>query len=273
MDAATTDSPSALAPVERQAVAVREEPMLPATLAQAAIDPRVDPDKLERMWTLHERMEDRHAEREFNRAFVAMQAELPRIKKNGELSYPVNKNDPDGPKRKIANFARWEDIDEAIRPILTRHGFAMSFNITPRQADGGGLLVSTILRHEGGHTYTSDPFPVPLDTSGGKNNAQAGGSAASYGKRYSSSATLNLVYEGEDDDAQKAGATTTDEPTGITEAQGMEIEALLLKTKTDRKEVFAKCGVENLLQLTPLQHTQVVNGLTKKMKAMEAATP
>ena len=83
MNAITTEAPDAPAPASpaAQAVAVREErqiatmePQLPATLAQAAIDPRVDPDKLERLWTLHERLEDRQAAREFTRAFVALLA-------------------------------------------------------------------------------------------------------------------------------------------------------------------------------------------------------
>ena len=41
----------------------------------------------------------------------------------------------------------------------------------------------------------------PFDTSGGKNNIQAAGSAISYGKRYTMSALLNITTHDEDDDA------------------------------------------------------------------------
>lgn len=175
-----------------------------SAIVSLAKDPAMDIDKFDRLIAMQERMEDRQAERAYNAAFVKLQGRLPAVKRNGALEYPVDKNRPDGPKRLIAKFARWEDIDRVIRPILTEAGFGLSFKIAQRTTEGGGLNISAVLRHEGGHTEVGDPMPVSLDTSGGKNNTQAYGSALSYGKRYAAFAALNLATEGDDDDGKGA---------------------------------------------------------------------
>lgn len=197
-----------------------------AALFELAVNKDLDVAKLEALINMQDRMEDRQAQRAFNQAFIRMQPTLPVIKRNGSLEYPIDKNKPDGPKRLIAKYAVWDDIDAAIQPILSEHGFALSFKVTPR-GDGGGLLVGTILRHEGGHIEYGDPFPVPLDTSGGKNNVQAYGSALSYGKRYAATATLKLRTEGEDDDGKRAGMRF------ITPDQALEMQATALAAERD----------------------------------------
>jgi hypothetical protein len=194
--------------------------VLLANLMQLARDPNIRPDVVAAFIGMQERLEDRQAEREFNAAFVRLQPRLPRIKKDGTLEYPINKNDPDGPKRQISKYAKWETIDEVIRPLLTEEGFALAFTTAPRAGDGGGLTVIAILRHDGGHK-TETPMPVPLDTSGGKNNLQGYGSTLSYGKRYAATAALNLITEGEDDDGQRGGMRF------ITAEQATELRGLV----------------------------------------------
>jgi hypothetical protein len=115
----------------------------------------------------------------------------------------VDKNNPNGSKQLIAKYSRWEDILEAIQPILADEGFALTFGMETRP-DGGGLMVWGILIY-GGYEHKGPAIPVPLDTSGGKNNAQSYGSTTSYGQRYATKALLNLRWEGEDDDGVAAG--------------------------------------------------------------------
>lgn len=206
-------------PATEQVVAVREggqttavtgqpgdAPVLNALLALAK-DPTLNIDVFDRLIALQERTEDRQAERAFNEAFVRMQARLPRVKRDGRLEYPKEKDKPFGEKYLVTKFAKWETIDEAIRPVYTDEGFGLSFKIMPRTTEGGGLLIAAVLRHEDGHKDIGEPMPVPLDTSGGKNNVQAYGSALSYGKRYAAFAALNIVTEGEDDDGVAAGGS------------------------------------------------------------------
>jgi ERF superfamily len=215
----------------------------PGSLLQAIValakDPSVDVNKLQALLDMQRGMESRAAEAEFNRDFIAMQERLPRIKKDGSLLYPVNKNQPDGPQRLVSKYAKWETIDEAIRPILKDHGFALSFTTAPRTGDGGGLIVTAILRHRAGHS-TETPIPIPLDTSGGKNNIQGYGSALSYGKRYAATAALNVIAEGEDDDGKLAGMKF------ITAEQVAELGALLKETGSDEARYLQILGVARL---------------------------
>jgi hypothetical protein len=237
--------------------------LLPA-IVQMAKDPSVDVAKLDALLKMQERMEGREAEGEFNRAFIRLQKTLPRIKKNGTLEYPIHKDKPDGPKRKIANFARWEDIDREIRPLLDAEGFALSFTTAPRQGDGGGLIVTAILRHEGGHK-TETPIPIPLDTSGGKNNIQGYGSALSYGKRYAATAALNIITENEDDDGKLAGMSF------LKSEQIEELRQLIEETGTDERRFLDLMGVKDLSDIQRGAFVVARNMLLQKRKTKGAA--
>lgn len=201
---------------------VAADNVLGAILQLAAAPEKLDVNLVERLIGLHERMEDRQAAREFNEAFVRMQAKLPRVKRDGRLEYPEDKNQPRGPKYLAAKYAKWETIHAGIMPILTEHGFGLSFKIKPRTQDGGGLGVIPVLRHSGGHVEEGEPFPVPLDTTGGKNNAQAYGSTLSYGKKYAAFAALNIATEGEDDDGRAAGDIMIDAEQCATIRRGLK---------------------------------------------------
>lgn len=208
-------------------------------VAQAVRDPNIDVAKLEALLRMQREIVADDAKGQFNRDFIALQESLPRVKKDGTLSYPVNKNQPDGPQKKIASYAKWETIDAAIRPILREHGFALAFTTQQRTGDGGGLTVVAILRHRAGHS-TETPFPVPLDTSGGKNNLQGYGSAESYGQRYATKAALNLIFEGEDDDGKLGGMRF------ITVEQTAELERLIADTGTKIDKYLEVLGVGHL---------------------------
>jgi hypothetical protein len=121
---------------------------------------------------------------------------MPVITKDGRIVIR-DKNNPNI-ERQQGRFARFEDIDRVCRPILQRHNLAITFDIAERQ--GGGLTVTPILTHANGFTERGGGFPVPAETSGSKNAAQAMGSSSSYGKRYAYCACLNIVTEGVDDD-------------------------------------------------------------------------
>jgi len=232
--------------------------LLPAIIGLAK-DPSVDVAKLDALLKMQERMEGRQAEAEFNQAFIRLQTKLPRIKKNGVLEYPIDRNKPDGPKRKVSSFAKWEDIDKEIRPLLEAEGFALSFTTTPRQGDGGGLIVTAILRHAGGHK-TETPIPIPLDTSGGKNNIQGYGSALSYGKRYAATAALNIITEGEDDDGVR-GAMTFIKP-----EQVEELQRLIEETGTDERRYCDLLGVAHLGEIQQGAYAVARNMLLQKRK-------
>lgn len=77
---------------------------------------------------MQERAEQRNAEKEFNAAFVRVSAKLPRVKRNGTIELPIRRNDTsESPRTKAVAFARWEDIDRLIRPILAEEGMALAW--------------------------------------------------------------------------------------------------------------------------------------------------
>src|SRR5215813_14025746 len=142
-------------------------------------------------------------------AFVAMQAELPAIPKLGEI---------DIGKGKVQRYMRWEDINKLIKPVLSQHGFALNFHFLEETETF--IAMKAILKHRNGHIDQTQR-KLPLDKSGSKNIVQSYGSTQSYAQRYLAIALLNLVAEGEDDDA--AGADDGQ----ISHEQIVELEKLI----------------------------------------------
>ncbi len=190
-----------LATIERGELANRPAPTVLEIIAAAARDPQVDVAKLAALMDLQERYEARNAEVEFNKAFSRMQPRLPRIRKDGKVTLGVGKGS--------YSFARWDDIDFIVRPILTEEGFTLSFTSEPTDK---GVLMVAYLSHSLGHSRTSK-MQLPPDAGPGRNALQAIGSAQSYGKRYLCAGILNLIFE--DDDGQSVGFITEQQTNSI----------------------------------------------------------
>lgn len=195
-----TEAGTALSEHRSQAVVLPVERVLSAVIA-AASDPSVDVAKMRELLGLQKELMAMQAEQQFVEAFDRLSMKLPRVKRNGTVEY---RNKQTGALEKSFNFAKWEDIDTAIRPLLQQEGFVLSFDTAPRQGDGGGIIVTGTLSHIGGHRRTAS-IPLALDGSGGKNSIQGMGSTFSYGKRYTATALLNIVTESEDDDGVRGG--------------------------------------------------------------------
>lgn len=181
------DNPStAVAPVDMA-------DSLLSVIERAARDPSVDIDKMERLIEMQERVQARHAKIAYADALAELQPRLPVISERGKI---LNRN-----QEVQSTYAYWEDVNEAIRPILHDHGFSLSFK-TGRAAQD--ITVTGILTHRLGHSEETT-IQLPADSSGSKNAVQAVASSTSYGKRYTAFALLNITSKGEDDD----GATAT----------------------------------------------------------------
>lgn len=151
-----------------------------------ARDPSVDVEKLQRLMDMQERVIKRDAEAAFNRDLAEMQIELPSIGERGNAAGRYT-------------YALWEDINSIVKPVLHKHGFALSF----RTDFSDGINVTAVLAHRNGHSERTS-IKLPADKSGNKPDVQAVASSVSYGKRYTAGALLNLTSHGEDDDAYKA---------------------------------------------------------------------
>jgi len=219
-------------------------------LGRAAGDPNSDLERLDRLAALYERMVAREAETAFNAALVKLQTKLPVLDEHGEIC------GPDGDVR--ATYATWEDTVEAIGPILARHGFSLSFR--PGRPAGGGLSVTGVLRHEGGHKEVAE-LALLADTSGDKNPVQAVGSTMSYGQRYVARMLLNLISRGEDDDGAAAGqgAAVAD---AIAEINQIETEAGFPDWKRRNRAKLAA--------LTPAQFQRVIGAYSARQRRVLA---
>lgn len=185
-------------------------------IQRAAADPQCDIEKMERLMAMHERMQAVSASAAFNAAMAEMQCELPSIAERGKGHGTVR-------------YATLEDINDVIKPIMQKYGFAVSFKVEHAQA---GISVTGILMHRQGHREQTTML-LPTDTSGSKNAVQAVGSSTSYGKRYVLCALLNISTRGEDDDGYAATPAAT-----ITEQQAKSVRALLAKCKPETQTGF-----------------------------------
>lgn len=171
-----------------------------AVIERAARDATVDVEKMERLFALQERVQDRAAKQAFTEAKIAMRPHLPEITMKGMII--IRK---DGKVTQETPFARFEDLHELVTPILSDHGFDLKFK--NGLAPDGKVRVTTILSHVAGHEDDTH-FDLPHDSSGSKNPVQAVGSSTKYGMRYGTISILNLRVVGDDDDGDSSGPQT-----------------------------------------------------------------
>lgn len=220
-------------------------------------DQTVDAAKLHSLFDFQERLDKRNAEAAFNADFGELMQQMPTITKTGKIE--IRK---DGRLLQSTPYARYEDIDRAIRPLLNEFGFSLSFTSAP--LDGGRLMITGTLRHRRGHSIQA-AVPVSLDTSGSKNNSQGAGSTISYGKRYCVTMLLNLVAEGEDDDGNGGG----NEP--ITEEQCLRIETLLSEQKGNPKALAKLYGVEMVSEIKAKDYEDALSRIMARRAELQKA--
>lgn len=179
-----SEQPEVAAPSTAIAIAPASMVMM---FERLATNPDVDVAKLERLIAMQERILSRNAEAAFNAAFSEMQAEIPTVIEHG--------------KTDKGTYAELEDIVSAVRPVLHKHGFALSHRT--EWPEKSIVKIIGILTHRDGHSRTSE-FMSAADASGSKNAIQGLGSAVSYGRRYTTKDLLNIVTRGEDDNGQSS---------------------------------------------------------------------
>lgn len=193
-------------------------------IERAAKNPEVDLEKMDKLLNMQERIMERQGEMDFNADLANLHSNLPTIVKSGQIIV----ND-----EVRSTYAKFEDILEAVRPVMKRYGFAMTFKpeTTDRQ-----IKITGMLMHRSGHREEASIL-LPLDNSGAKNAVQAVGSTVTYGKRYVFCSLLNIAT-GDDDDGMGAELLTAD--------QVLEIAAIVKDNEKVKKRVLDYVGVEAL---------------------------
>lgn len=204
-----------------------------AMIERIAMNPDLPIDRLEQMLAMKERMDAQAAAQAYAAAFARMQAALPVIPERGKIK---NRNG-----EVQSTYPLWEDVNAALREPLADNGLSMRFD--RRRDEAGKIFIGCIVTHKLGHSERAE-IDLPRDTSGSKNEVQGEGSTVSYGQRYSSKLLINWISEGtEDDDGQRAGATT------ITEEQQAILVSLLTESGADEGKFLAYFKVGSLADL------------------------
>lgn len=224
-------------------------------ISRAASDPNTDVEKLERLLGMYERITAQQAKAAYTAALAQMQPKLPVIDERGGIKDRAGKVQ--------STYAKWEDINDAIRPVLQAHGFALSFRVTTTPK----VAVTGVLAHCDGHSEETT-MELPVDGSGSKNDVQAVGSSFSYGKRYTAIALLNITSrapQDRDDDGNAAGISK-DAQAAISDINMAEGLAELRKWKAEKYDWCAK-------NLPAHELREVIALYNRRIKAVQSGAP
>ena len=156
-----------------------------------ATNPDVDVAKLEKLIDMQERIIRLNAKAAFDAAFSKMWPELPEVDERGSIKAR------DGSVR--SRYAKYEDIQAAIRPVLQKFGFALRHRTEFPGNEGIIRVVGVLSGH--GHTEES-AFEARPDKNDARSAIQDQGSTVSYGMRYTTIGLLNIITRGVDNDGQ-----------------------------------------------------------------------
>lgn len=170
-----------------------------AMVEKVASTPNINVDTLDRLLAMQERVIASNAEEAFNEAMTVCQSEMKAI--IADATNPQTRS-------KYATFQR---LDGALRPLYTKHGFAISFNTAPIDGKEAVRVLAYVSRGRFTRQYQVD---VPADGKGAKGGdvmtkTHAVGAAMSYGARYLLKFIFNVAVGEEDTD----GNMPKDHPT------------------------------------------------------------
>lgn len=211
-----------------------------AVIERVAANPDADIDKLERLLDMQERVMNRNAMQAFSADMAAMQAELPTV---AETAKGHNN----------AKYAPLEKINEVIRPVLQKYGFAVTFRT---EQQDGAVSITAVLSHKQGH-HQESTLVLPNDTSGNKNLVQAIGSTVSYGKRYALCALLN-ISTGDDTDGRPQQAPAT-----LSAQQAKQLRDAAQMAGVDEAYICKTGNVSTVEDLPAERFTAALNHLKK----------
>ena len=228
-----------------------------AMLDRMASDPNQPVERLEQMFSLYQKVQADAARKEFMSAFVLAQSEMSHVVKNAPN------------KATNSKYATHAAIDALIKPVYSKHGFAMSYD-TAESPLADHMRVLCYLLHKGGHEreYHID---MPADGKGAKGGdvmtkTHAAGAASTYGKRYLAVNIWNLALVDKDTDGNMPRGPMRP----ITGEQAEELTKLVSQSKTDINEFLHIGGFESISDIPAAQFPAARALLLAKIKGQKA---
>ncbi len=208
-----------------------------------------DAEVLGKLMDLYERTEKRQSEKEFAAALTALQGDTIRVQATKAVDVKA------GVPR--YTFAPYEEIMRICQPILTRHGFSVTFDT---KIDGDRLYSVCTLTHKAGHSR-SNQFAVRFTTPPGSSSAQGDMSTKSYAKRGALCDALNISIE-HDDDARMIG-------TPIGQALALDLEDRVRKVGADENAFLKYAGAKTYAEISDERYPALDELLTRKEAAKQ----
>jgi hypothetical protein len=222
-------------------------------ISRAARDPTVNVEKMQQLFALRERLEDRRAKQQFDAAIAAAKGEIGPIIKNRAVDFTSTR-----PGAARTNY-RYEDfaaVAAAVDPVLARHGLSYRF-----RSDQWDKKIKVTCRVSHADGYGEDvTLQADNDESGNKNSIQAVGSAATYLQRYTLKLALGLAASNDED-----GQTRVEDPV-IDADQLAFIEQQLRDTDSDTAKFLERFSVPTLDALRVSQYKTGLGLIEKKKR-------
>jgi hypothetical protein len=201
-----------------------------AVLMQMLTNPDIPADKMDVVMRMRREVLGDQAREAFMQHFAELSAELPQVERDGTVELVK-----DGRVLGKYAFTTIENMDTIMRPLLAKHGFAISFGSIDNKES---VTITGTL--SGWGWERSSTYTLPPDAGPGRNALQARGSSRRYAKRYIVDDLVNIVRKGKDDDARGAmealiDATQIKELTDLLKAT-QTIEASFLLTMVSGAE-------------------------------------
>ncbi len=186
------------------------------------------------------------AERKFNSAFVSLQSDMPALVATSVI-----------PNR--GKYERFEDIMRQIGPLLTRHGFTVSFSQDFKE---NRILEICTLSHAAGHSRNNS-FAV---RAGGRadSDTQADCKASTTAKRNALCNALNIVIR---QDCLTAEEDAAIEGAFVTEEIAFELERRVKETNSDVASFLKFAGAKKFSEISESRYDELDAMLTRKAKA------
>jgi hypothetical protein len=222
---------------------------------QALNNPDIPADKMQIVMQMRREVLSDQAREAFQQHYAEFSAELPQVERDGTVELVK-----DGQSKGRYPFTTIEAMDIVIRPLLAKHGFAISF--TSRDDKDSVTITGTL---SGWGWERNSTYTMPPDAGPGRNALQARGSSRRYAKRYITDDLCNVVRKGKDDDARGALEALID-PTQI-----KQIADLIAATKTDEAG-FLKImvsGAETLADVRQRDFNRLILALKDKQRRVK----
>lgn len=175
--------------------------LTPIQMAYQLIHSGHDLAAVKEMIAFGKELEADAAEKAFNEAMAAAQKEMGVVATNMQNTQTRSR------------YADYAQLDKALRPIYTKHGFALSFNDGDGAPEGWVRIVCHVTNSGHTRTYHKD---MPADGKGARGNdvmtkTHAVGAAQSYAMRYLLRMIFNVAVGEGDTDGNAPGDAISDE--------------------------------------------------------------